>query len=92
MAELLTHPLPEGPLYVHFDTDILDSVDAPAMNYPEPNGPSMAVMQQLFERLAESDQVVAISVSAWNPVLDKDGRTKTAVLSLLNTLLQEDLV
>ena len=91
VADLLTHPLPEGPLYVHFDTDLLDAADAPAMNYPEPNGPTMASMHKLFQHLAESRRVVAVSLSTWNPALDEDGRTKTAVMSLLNTLLQDDL-
>ncbi len=89
-ADLLTAPLPDGPIYIHFDTDILDAADAPAMNYPEPNGPTMETMRQLFRRLAESGQVVAVSLSTWNPALDEDGRSETAVMSLLNILLEGD--
>ena len=87
-ANLLTEPLPDGPLYVHFDTDILDAADAPAMNYPEPGGPSLDIMHKLFRRLAETGRVVAVSLSTWNPALDEDGRSETAVMSLLDTLLQ----
>lgn len=87
VADLLTSPLPEGPLYVHFDTDVLDPADAPAMNYPTPGGPPLTVLRQVMERLAETGQVVAVSVSTWNPALDTDGRSCAAVLSLLETLL-----
>jgi arginase len=88
MADLLTGRLPDGPLYVHFDTDLLDPADAPAMNYPTPGGPSLTMLRQVFRRLAETGQVVAISVSTWNPALDTDGRSRAVVLSLLETLLK----
>ncbi len=87
-AKLLEMPLPDGPIYVHFDVDILDPADAPAMNYPAPDGPSPKVMQQVFERLAKSGQVAAISVSAWNPEMDENGRSQTIILNLLQTLYQ----
>ena len=86
-AGLLTGPLPNGPLYVHFDADVLDPADAPAMNYPTPGGPSLTTLRQVFQRLAVTGQVVAVSVSTWNPALDTDGRSRAAVLSLLETLL-----
>lgn len=88
-SDLLTQQLPDGPIYLHFDTDLLDAADAPAMNYPEPNGPTMETMHQLFRQLAASGQVVAVSLSTWNPKLDEDGKSETAVMSLLNTLLSE---
>ena len=31
-------PLPERPLYIHFDTDVVDCAEMPAMSYPEPGG------------------------------------------------------
>ncbi len=39
MRKLLDKPLPDGPLYVHFDTDLLDSRIAPAFLYAVPGGP-----------------------------------------------------
>jgi arginase len=87
VASLLTYPLPDGPLYVHFDADIVDPADAPAMSYPAPGGPTPETLRQAFQRLAATGQVVAVSVSTWNPALDRDGRSKTAVMSLLRALL-----
>ena len=33
--------LPDGPLYIHYDTDVVDCAEMPAMSYPEPDGPSL---------------------------------------------------
>ncbi len=85
---LLDKPLPDGPLYVHFDTDVLNPADAPAMNYLAEGGPSVAELRQVFDYLAESGQVVAVSVSSWNPDMDEDGRSRTAVMTLLERLIQ----
>lgn len=80
--------IPDGPLYVHFDVDILDPAEAPAMNYPAPGGPSAAQLAEIFRRLAATGRLVALSVSLWEPELDKDGRTEATVRSVLNTLLE----
>lgn len=87
VADLLQMALPDGPLYVHFDVDILDPADAPAMNYLAPGGPSLALMQQVFQRLAATERVTAVSVSSWNPAMDVDGRSQKTILPLLAVLL-----
>lgn len=87
VADLLAIDLPAGPLYIHFDTDVLDPADAPAMNYPTPGGPSVATMQQVFKRLAETGRVVAVSMSAWNPALAGAGRTDKVCFGLLEILI-----
>ena len=87
VTRLLTNDLPEGPLYVHFDTDILNPEAAPAMNYRAPGGPSAVVLQQVFERLSATGRVTAVSMSSWNPELDIDGRSQAVCMELLHTLL-----
>lgn len=86
--DLLKLPLPEGPLYVHFDTDVLSAVYAPAQNYPVEGGPSPELLSAVFSRLAKSGRVVAASLSSWNPKLDKDGKSQDACLSVFNSLLE----
>ncbi|MBW8004064.1 MAG: hypothetical protein FVQ80_19080, partial [Planctomycetes bacterium] len=81
------YPLPQGPLYVHFDADILNPDEAPAQNYSAKGGPSSMVLKAVFRRLAQSGQVVAVSLSSWNPKLDKDGKSQKIGLSLLETLI-----
>ena len=87
ITSLLNHPLPAGPIYVHFDTDVIDPAEAPAMNYPAVGGPSVKTISDIFEHLSQSGQIVAVSISAWNPELDKSTVTQTVVTQLVETLI-----
>jgi arginase len=80
--------LPAGPLYVHFDTDIIDPSEASAMNYPAPGGPTSAEVQAVFRHLAQTGRVAAVSVSMWAPKLDGDGGTRRVSLETLTVLLE----
>lgn len=86
-VSLLEDDLPEGPLHVHFDVDILDPGEAPAVSYPAPGGPSAAELERIFRRLAQSGQVAAASISAWNPELDGDLSTRNLCVCLFNILV-----
>ena len=87
VTALLDYPLPDGPLYVHFDTDIVDPAEVPAMNYPAPGGPSADTLRRVFRHLAATGRVTAVSLSAWNPDMDGDGRSRAISMSLLQELL-----
>ena len=86
---LLEMPVPDGPLYVHFDVDVVALEASPAQNYPAPGGPPVELLQAVFRRLAMTDRIAAISVSTWNPALDPERRSETASMSLLATLVGE---
>jgi arginase len=88
ITSLLTIPLPDGPIYVHFDTDIIDSAEVPAMNYPAPDGPSAETVRQVFQHIAENGNIAAVSMSTWNPDLDENGRSRIICMDLLNELLK----
>lgn len=85
--DLLHEPLPDGPLYIHFDADVIDVSEAPAMSYPAPDGPSSEMLREVFDRVAASGQVAAVSVSCWNPELDEDGRSRDVSMALLDRLI-----
>ena len=87
VEQLLDYPLPDGPLYVHFDVDVVDVADLPAVSYPAANGPSVATLRRVFQYLAQTGQVTAVSVSTWNPDLDGDGRSRDMAMDLLSELL-----
>lgn len=87
VRQLLNHPLPDGPLYVHFDTDIVNPAEMPAMNYPAPGGPSGETMREVFRHLAATGRVAAVSLSVWNPDLPNAHRSRELSLSLLAELL-----
>ena len=83
---LCEHPLPEGPMYVHFDTDVVSAHESPAHNYPSYGGPSAAAIRSVFDRIARSGRLIAVSLAAWNPELDKDKLSEKISMSLLQTL------
>ncbi len=78
--------LPDGPLWVHFDVDVINPLDAPAMKYRAPGGPRADELEALFAALAASGRVIAISLSAWDPELDHDATTARVCLHLLHIL------
>jgi len=84
---LWSRGIPDGPLHVHFDSDIIDPADAPAQNYPAPGGPSAEVVKDVFRSLAATGRIVAVSVSLWESTLDPDGQTQATVQGALNALL-----
>jgi len=83
---LLETPLPDGPIYVHFDSDIINCEEAPAQAYPVPGGPSSDELKKVFAHLATSGQVVAVSMTCWTPRLDKDGRSADVCMSTIEAL------
>ena len=87
IQSLPTHPLLSRPLYIHFDTDIVDPQDAPAMGYFASGGPSAETVSSVFQTLAKTCTIAAVSVSAWRPELDADGRTREVCMSLLQDLI-----
>ncbi len=86
--DLRRHPLPELPIYLHLDVDIINPGEAPAMNYLAPGGPSVDELQDAFRYLARTENVKAVSMSTWNAELDNNGRTREVCMSLLDTLLE----
>jgi arginase len=85
--ELVRHVPPDRPLYVHFDADIIDAADAPAMLYPVERGPTAATMREIADQLRQTNRVAAVSVTPWALDRDPDGRTERACLTVLDTLV-----
>jgi len=86
-GSLLSQPRLAGPLYVHFDTDVINPNDAPAMSYPAQGGPSSADLRAIFRSLAQTGQIVAVSMTTWTPRLDRDGRSQAVCMELLHSLI-----
>lgn len=80
---LLTHPLPQKPLYIHFDTDVVDTSEMPGMSYPAPGGPSMVQAAATLSHLRRSATVAGILFSLWNDSLTRPAGDQRA---LENTL------
>ncbi len=87
LRAVLASDVLNAPLYIHFDTDIVNPNDAPAQSYLAAGGPSANEMQEFFRALAQSKNIVAVSMCAWNPELDRDGKTQAVSMELLETLV-----
>ena len=88
-GDLTARDLPAGPLYVHFDMDVVALEESPAQNYPAPGGPTAACLHAVFGRLAETGRVASVSASTWNPDLDPNRTSETVSMDLLRTLVEE---
>lgn len=87
VKSLLDATLPDGPLYIHIDMDIINPAHAPAMNYLAAGGPSAEELQTVMARLRRTGKIVAVSVSTWNPKLDKDGQSRRVCMGILDALI-----
>jgi arginase len=81
--------LPGGPLYVHFDTDVVDPRDAPAMSYRVEGGPSADELREVFHFLSKTGRVAAASLSSWNPRMEGADQSRLVCMDLLKTLVDE---
>lgn len=87
VALLKDQPFKGTSIYVHFDTDIINPDDAPAMNYLASGGPTAAELEDVFLHLAQSCDIVGVSMSTWSPKLDKTKQTQKTCMRLLKTLV-----
>ncbi len=89
VGDLLTVELPDRPIYLHFDSDVLPLTELAAVNYPAEGGSSLETIEASLARLAKTGQVVAISVTIWNPELDDEARSaEQVVMGLVDRLLE----
>lgn len=85
--DLLRFPLSGRPIYIHFDVDILDPQEAPAMSYPVPGGISAEDLRTVFARLMDTNQVAAVSMSCWNPAVAGADKTRQICMGVFSALL-----
>jgi arginase len=84
---LIDFQLPDAPIYIHFDTDVVTAEESPAQNYLAQGGPTIETLRAVFNRLAQSQKVVAVSLSSWNPDMDIDKKSERVSMSLLQALV-----
>jgi len=88
VADLLSFDLPDRPIYIHFDCDVLRLSDLSAVSYPAKGGPSLETIDASLARLADTGRIVAVSVTMWNPEMDVDGKAEEVVLGLVDRLVE----
>jgi arginase len=68
VAGLTAASVPELPLYVHVDLDVLDPAEVPGLRFPAPAGPSAGELAAALRLLTGTGRVVAIGLACtWQP-------------------------
>jgi arginase len=82
------YALPEGPIYLHIDADLIDSRLAPAFLYAGNGGPSPEGLHAVIDAVLQTGRVVAISITAsWDAAKDEDRVTEEAVKKAVGAVL-----
>lgn len=70
--------------WIHLDADVLEDSIMPAVDYRLPCGITFAELSNLLKLLLSSKKAVGISITIFNPTLDKDGSiTRNFVSSIV---------
>ncbi len=60
-----------------------------AVSYPAEGGPSLDTVRASLAHVVASGRVAAISVTMWNPELDKDDTATDVVLGLIDEMVEQ---
>ena len=86
IATLLKNEL--AGFWIHLDADVLNDSIMPAVDYRLPDGISFAELSNLLKLLLLSKKAMGISLTIFNPTLDKDGTiTRNFLASFIEGLL-----
>jgi len=63
--------VPDGPVVLHIDLDVIDAEDLPGLLFPVPGGPSAGAVVDAVRRIVDTGQVVALDIACpWHPADD----------------------
>ncbi|MBL7252746.1 arginase family protein [Paractinoplanes lichenicola] len=68
VADLTAAGLPDGPLYVHVDMDVIEPADVPGLRFPTPGGPSAPEVADALRLLVGTGRVASVGIAcSWMP-------------------------
>jgi arginase len=56
-------PVPDGPIYLHIDLDVIDGAMVAGLRFPTPDGPSLAAVRDAALRLLATGRVAALTLA-----------------------------
>jgi len=60
--------LPEGPLHLHIDVDVLDAALLPGLRFPVSDGPDISALSSAVQQIVGAGELVGLSIGAtWRP-------------------------
>ncbi len=89
VAALSELSLPDKPIYIHFDSDVMQLSDLSAVSYPAEGGPSLETIKTSLAHLADTGRVAAVSVTMWNPEMDEDSQGEQVVMDVVERLVEQ---
>ncbi|SNS64418.1 arginase [Asanoa hainanensis] len=77
--------LPDGPLVLHVDVDVIDAAELPGLLFPAPHGPSTEAVLAAVRRVMATGRVVALDVACpWHPAAsDQDAAIRADLIANL---------
>ncbi len=73
--------------WLHFDVDVIDPIDMPAVHFPEPGGLSLNEVRTLVEAVMATGKVPGVSVACYHNEVDPDGSSADRLVHLLSDVL-----
>jgi arginase len=88
VADVSASDLPDGPVLLHVDVDVIDASEVPGLRFPAANGPSSASVGSALRRLLASGQVAAFDIACpWRePATSAESEVRSDVLTRLLAL------
>ncbi|HEX6345182.1 arginase family protein [Umezawaea sp.] len=85
VEELRAPLLPDGPLVLHVDLDVITADELPGMLFPVPGGPTRRAVLDAVRRVLATGRVVAVDIACpWHPARDeRETATRTGLLAEL---------
>ncbi len=75
--------------WVHMDADVLNPIEMPAVDSPEPGGPTLDQIVDLLAPLVRHPRAMGLEITIYDPGLDPDRSCAARLVTLLETLLKD---
>ena len=61
--EVVAERLPDGPIYLHLDVDVVDPEEVPGLLFPASGGPTLSAVTAAVQRVMDSGRVAALGLA-----------------------------
>lgn len=75
-------------LWLHFDVDVINPVEMPAVHFPEPGGLSINEATDLIRQVIKTERVLGISLACYHNNNDTNGVTAARLARLISEVLE----
>jgi arginase len=75
--------------WIHLDADVINPTVMPAVDSPEPGGPTIKELEDLLTSIIRHPRALGLELTIYDPGLDPDRSCATRLVSLLENVLLE---